>query len=150
MTLFYSRFHLQFTPCFSASFGLFTPRSCFRVRFSVYYWFRLMIWFRYRGRSFIHRRGLVSSILATFYIMYKRCGSSVAQSPGDRSPLARTLARPLRPARTHSSAKNLGFGHSADRTPLVVVGPSATSERAKNREDIRISLAVLLIYTMEQ
>jgi hypothetical protein len=32
----------------------------------------------------------------------------------------------------------------------ISVGPNTASERAKNREDLRPSLAVLLIYIMEQ
>jgi hypothetical protein len=48
----------------------------------IHFGFVSQIWFRYRGRSIIHRRGFVSSILATLYLMYKDADHlSVAQSP---------------------------------------------------------------------
>jgi hypothetical protein len=43
------------------------------------------------------------------------------------------------------------LAESPDREPdEQLVGPGAASERAKNREDLRLSLAVLLIYIMGQ
>jgi hypothetical protein len=68
-------------------------------------------------------------------------------------PIVERLTLQGRSVSHHDRLKSMST-HSPD-TEHVLVGrascwTSAASERAKNREDLHLSLAVLLIYIMEQ